>query len=245
VFPLRDENPTLSVPIVTVLLIATNVLVWLYVEGAGYSAHLLTDAVCRLGVVPADVTGLSRSSAFHVYGAAGQCAVPGLGLVTVFTGMFLHAGWLHLLGNMWFLWIFGNNVEDVMGRTRFIVFYLLVGCVATAAHVISSPASTVPTVGASGAISGIMGAYLLLYPRVRIQTLFVFIIFLRVIPVPAWLVLILWFALQALTAYATPADTGGIAVWAHVGGFVAGVVLVRLFVDATRVRKRAQHAVVR
>lgn len=128
-----------------------------------------------------------------------------------------------------------------MGHGRFLAFYLLVGLAAALAHIASAPGSIVPTVGASGAISGVMGAYLVLYPRVRIQTLFVFIIFLRVIPVPAWLVLIMWFALQVLTGYATAVDTGGVAVWAHVGGFVAGVLLVRLFVNSSLVAARRER----
>ncbi|MEO5511722.1 MAG: rhomboid family intramembrane serine protease [Longimicrobiales bacterium] len=237
-FPLRDENPTLKTPVVTVILIVANVIVWLYVQGAGYSERLLGESVCGLGLIPAEVTGLA---AVVVRGEA-PCALGGLAFGAVFTSMFLHASWLHLLGNMWFLWLFGNNVEDVMGHGRFLAFYVLVGLAAAGAHVMSGPGSVIPTVGASGAISGIMGAYLLLYPRVRIQTLFVFIIFLRVIPVPAWLVLILWFALQALTAYATSSDTGGVAVWAHVGGFVAGLVMVKVFVDTKLIAARSERA---
>jgi membrane associated rhomboid family serine protease len=235
-FPLRDENPTLKTPVITVTLIVANVVVWLYVQGAGYSERVLGESVCWLGLIPAEVTGVAAEAGMQ------PCVLGGLAFGAVVTSMFLHAGWLHLLGNMWFLWLFGNNVEDVMGHARFLAFYILVGLAASAAHVLSSPGSVLPTVGASGAISGIMGAYLMLYPRVRIQTLFVFIIFLRVIPVPAWLVLVLWFALQVLTAYATPADTGGVAVWAHVGGFVAGLVLVRLFVDAKLVAARRARA---
>jgi membrane associated rhomboid family serine protease len=142
---------------------------------------------------------------------------------------------------MWFLWLFGNNVEDVMGHGRFLVFYLLVGLAAAGAHIVSAPGSVIPTVGASGAISGIMGAYLLLYPRVRIQTLFVFVIFLRIIPVPAWLVLIMWFGLQVLMGYASPVDTGGVAVFAHIGGFLAGLVLVKLFVDRDLIAARHER----
>jgi membrane associated rhomboid family serine protease len=239
VFPLRDENPTLKTAVVTVIVIVANVVVWLYVQGAGYSARVMAESVCQLGLIPAEVTGLAGSVRPD---ASLPCVLGGLTYSAAFSSMFLHGGWLHLLGNMWFLWLFGNNVEDVMGHGRFIVFYLLVGLAATVAHVLSAPGSVLPTIGASGAISGIMGAYLVLYPRVRIQTVFVFIIFLRVIPVPAWLVLIMWFALQVMTGYATPADTGGVAVWAHVGGFVAGVVMVRVFVNSGLMAARRERA---
>lgn len=241
-FPLRDDNPTFLTPVVTIAIILANVLAWLYVEGAGFSSHVLGETVCRFGMIPAEITGRTGGYGGVEY-ATGMpaCAFGGLTVAAIFTSMFMHGGWLHLIGNMWFMWLFANNVEDVMGHARFLIFYLLVGLAAAGAHIISAPGSVVPTVGASGAISGIMGAYLMLYPRVRIQTLFVFIIFLRVIPVPAWLVLILWFGLQVLTGYATPVDTGGVAVWAHVGGFVAGVVLVKLFVDPKLVAARRER----
>ena len=231
VFPLRDDNPTLKTPVVTILLILANVLVWLYLQGAGFSMNVLGATVCRYGMIPAEVTNLTGEyGAIEFSPALPPCVLGGLESAGVVTSMFLHGSWVHLIGNMWFLWLFGNNIEDSMGHARFLVFYLLVGTAAGVAHIVSSPASLIPTVGASGAISGVMGAYLLLYPRVRIQTLFVFIVLLRVIPVPAWLVLILWFGLQVLAGYTTPVDTGGVAVWAHVGGFLAGVVLVKAFV---------------
>jgi membrane associated rhomboid family serine protease len=156
--------------------------------------------------------------------------------------MFLHGSWGHLLFNGLFLWVFGNNIEDVMGRGRFLVFYLLCGIAAAVTHVLLQPASAVPTVGASGAISGVMGAYLLLFPRVRVRMLFIFVIFFRVIPLPAWLVLLWWFGLQVLLgvldATALEPTQGGVAVWAHVGGFVAGLALVRLFVRPDLVTER-------
>lgn len=241
-FPLRDENPTILTAGVTITLILVNIVAWLYVEGAGSSQQVMGDVMCQFGMIPAEVTGLTGGNTGVQYSPAmPPCAFGGLELGSMITSMFLHGGWLHLIGNMWFLWLFGNNVEDVMGRARFLTFYLIVGLAAAGAHILSAPGSIVPTVGASGAISGIMGAYLLLYPRVRIQTLFVFVIFLRVIPVPAWLVLIMWFGLQVLTGYSTPIDTGSVAVWAHVGGFVAGVVLVRLFVNPKLVAARRER----
>src|SRR5690606_971814 len=163
-------------------------------------------------------------------------------LATLLTTMFLHGSWLHLLSNMWFLWLFGNNVEDSMGHLRFIVFYLLTGLAASGAHVLSSPDSPIPTVGASGAISGVMGAYLVLYPRVRIDTLFIFFFFIRIIPVSAWFVLLLWFALQLVAGMTAPAATGGVAVWAHVGGFVAGAALGKRVEDRPLVRAKRRGA---
>ena len=165
---------------------------------------------------------------------------------TPLTSMFLHGGWGHLLGNGLFFWVFGNNIEDSLGHFRFLAFYLICGLAAAAAHIIAQPASPLPTVGASGAISGILGAYLVLYPRVRVRMLFFFIVFFKVIPIPAWMVLIWWFFWQlvaALPELRNGADlSGGVAVWAHVGGFVAGVVLVKLFENRRLVVRRTVSA---
>ena len=235
-FPLRDDNPTLKTPIVTVVLILANVLVWVYVQGMGYSVDVLANTVCTFGAIPAELTGQIDTR----NGRDVACELGGLTRAAVITSLFLHGGWLHLIANMWFLWLFGNNVEDSMGRGRFVIFYLIVGVVATLAHVLSAPGSPVPVVGASGAISGVMGAYLVLYPHIRIQTLFFFLIFIRIIPVPAWLVLLYWFALQVFSGWADPLGESGVAVWAHAGGFVAGVVLVKLFENRRLVAAR-QH----
>ena len=241
-FPLRDDNPTLLTPFVTIVLILANVVVWLYVQGAGFSADVLGSSVCRLGAIPAEVMGQTGSyEGVDLGPGVPPCQFGGLTWQALITSMFLHGSWLHLIANMWFLWLFGNNVEDSMGHVRFIVFYLLTGLLAAAAHIVSEPSSMVPIVGASGAISGVMGAYLLLYPRIRIQTLFFFLIFIRIIAVPAWFVLIYWFALQLLSGYATPTGGGGVAFWAHVGGFVAGVVLVKLFENRMLVEHRRRH----
>jgi membrane associated rhomboid family serine protease len=161
-------------------------------------------------------------------------------VLTPLTSMFLHGGWMHLLGNSLYLWVFGNNVEDSLGRVRFLVFYLLCGLAAAFTHVMLSAGSPVPTVGASGAISGVLGGYLVLYPRVRVRTYFPPIFLFHV---PAWVVLIFWFGEQALTGIAQlspmrPDASAGVAVWAHVGGFVAGVVLVKLFARPGLVRRR-------
>jgi len=233
VFPLRDENPTELTPYITFVLVLANVAVWLMVQGAGAEAAL-TESVCSLGAIPAEITGASPSG-------RSPCAPGGLGWSALGTSMFLHGGWLHLIGNMWFLWIFGNNVEDSMGHLRFVVFYLLCGLAASGAHVVMQPASAVPMVGASGAISGVMGAYLLLYPKVRIDTLFFFVIFVRVIPLPAWFMLVYWFAIQLLGGFATPGAGGGVAFWAHVGGFVAGVLLIKPFERRQLVEAKRAH----
>jgi membrane associated rhomboid family serine protease len=159
---------------------------------------------------------------------------------TVLTALFLHGGWLHLIANMWFLWLFGNNVEDSMGHLRYLAFYVLAGVLAAAAHIVSDPASPVPMVGASGAVSGLMGAYLVLYPKVRIHTLFIIVFIIRIIPVPAWIVLLFWFAIQLASGYFASGHVG-VAFWAHVGGFVAGVALVKLFENRTLVEARRRR----
>ncbi|MDT8435470.1 MAG: rhomboid family intramembrane serine protease [Gemmatimonadota bacterium] len=227
-FPLRDENPTELLPFVTALLIGTNVLVWLGVQGAG-AGELFLRSLCEYGAIPGEITGAIATGSRVPLGPA-RCTTGGGGELTVLTSMFLHGGWMHLIGNMWFLWVFGNNIEDSMGHARFLVFYLLCGGLAAAAHILTDPASGVPVVGASGAISGIMGAYLVLYPRVRVHTLVILLLFVRVIPLPAVALLGLWFLLQVLSGTAATAGAGGgVAFWAHVGGFIAGVLLVKLF----------------
>jgi membrane associated rhomboid family serine protease len=157
--------------------------------------------------------------------------------------MFLHGGWLHLLGNLWFLWVFGNNVEDSMGPARFVAFYLLCGVVAAAAQVAANPDSVIPMVGASGAISGVMGAYIVLYPRVRVHMFTWFIIPFRFV-MPAWLMLGYWFLLQVIGGLPTlQAESGGVAFWAHAGGFVAGMLLVWLFRDMALFNRRTRPVV--
>jgi membrane associated rhomboid family serine protease len=152
--------------------------------------------------------------------------VDGAQIHTVFTSMFLHGGWLHLAGNMLFLWIFGDNMEDEMGHFGYLLFYLASGVGAALIHVISDPSSIVPTVGASGAIAGVMGGYLLLFPKARVDILFIFIFFFRIFPCPAWIMLLLWLALQFFGGFATAgSDGGGVAYWAHAGGFAVGIVL--------------------
>jgi len=235
-FPLRDENPTLLTPYATMAIIAINVVVWLTVQGMGASQPLL-HSLCAYGSIPGALTGRLADGATIDFGGYG-CQVSGRGWSTVLTSMFMHGGWMHLVGNMWFLWVFGNNIEDSMGHGRFVLFYLLTGVLASAAHVAADPSSAVPVVGASGAISGIMGAYLLLYPTVRIQTLFILVIFIRVFRVPAWVMLGYWFMLQLASGAVSGGQGGGVAFWAHVGGFVAGLVLIKPFERASLVKAR-------
>jgi membrane associated rhomboid family serine protease len=241
-FPLYDDNPTEIFPLVTLVIMGACAGTWVLLQGAGFSEPDLLGSVCSFGTIPAEITGGAGRAG--PYSGGGPCRLGGLTWPTMITSMFLHGGWLHLVGNLWFLWIFGNNVEDSMGHGRFMVFYLLTGLVATGAHIASDPSSTLPMVGASGAISAIMGAYLVLYPKARVHTLFIIIIFIRVFPLPAWYFLLFWFSLQvAFSRLLMTGGGGGVAFWAHIGGFVAGVALVKLFqnrvlVDAKRSRVR-------
>lgn len=239
--PLRDDNPTILTPWVTVALIVANVVVWVYLEGAGASPRLLNGAVCRYGMIPAEVTGQTGGYGGVLLGPGSPpCRFGGITWQAIFTSMFLHGSWLHLIGNMWFLWLFGNNVEDSMGHVRYLVFYLLTGSAAAGAQILSGPSSPVPTIGASGAISGVMGAYLVLYPRIRVETLFFIFFFIRIIAIPAWFILGEWFVVQFISTQTGPKTGGGVAFWAHVGGFVAGAALVKLFENRKLVRAREQ-----
>jgi membrane associated rhomboid family serine protease len=242
--PLSDENPTLHTPWMTWALLGTTIATWLVIQGAGFS-EALPISICNLGLVPGEITGQAQVGLGVPLGDGMACVVDRepINRLTPLTSMFLHGGWGHLLGNMLFLWVFGNNIEDSMGPGRFLAFYLLCGVVAAAAHVAVEPGSPIPTVGASGAISGVMGAYLVLYPRVRVNMLFIFIIFFKVLSIPAWLVLIWWFALQVLSGIPQlspmrPEVSSGVAVWAHIGGFVAGLFLIKLFENRTLVARR-------
>ncbi|MBL7952088.1 MAG: rhomboid family intramembrane serine protease [Flavobacteriales bacterium] len=230
-FPYHDENKTQRTPYVTFVLIGINVLAWLLVQGAG-SAYELAMSVCNFGLVPGEFTGNAEPGSGFLMAEDLACVVdPGHQYHTVLTSMFMHGSWMHLLGNMWFLWLFGNNVEDSMTRPRFVLFYLLCGLGAALLQVYTDPASVIPMVGASGAISGVMGAYLLLFPRVKV---FVFVP-LGFIPfnfaLPAWTMLLYWFGLQLLGGFGGVMNetSGGVAFWAHVGGFAAGLLLIKLF----------------
>ncbi len=242
--PLSDENPTLNTPWMTWVIIGVTIAVWFLVQGAGNPPSVAVS-VCELGMVPGELTRQAPVGLALPLGPGLACVIDRdpINVLTPLISIFLHGGWVHLLGNMLFLWVFGNNIEDSMGPGRFLTFYLLCGLIAAAAHVLVDPASPVPTVGASGAISGVMGAYLVLYPRVRVNMLFFFLIFFKVIPLPAWLVLVWWFLLQVLAGVpqlsaVRPDVSSGVAVWAHIGGFIAGVVLIKVFENPVLVARR-------
>jgi membrane associated rhomboid family serine protease len=244
-FPYHDENETQRVPLVTLALIAANVAAWVLVQGAG-APRALAASVCDLGLIPGELTGMAPAGTAFPMGRGLVCLTdPGPQAGHLFSSMFLHGSWMHLLGNMWFLWLFGNNVEDAMTRPRFILFYLLTGLAADGLQVAADPASAIPMVGASGAISGVMGGYLLLYPGVKVWTLIPLGVFTRSVALPAWVMLLYWAGLQLLGGAARAAaggGGGGVAFWAHLGGFVAGAALVKLFARREQVSAhRAGH----
>jgi membrane associated rhomboid family serine protease len=242
-FPYRDENVTLRTPIATFGLIAANVASWLLVQGAG-SPVALAASVCNLGLVAGELTGKLPPGTEFPMGDGLVCVVdPGRQMLHVLTHMFLHGSWMHLLGNMWFLWIFGNNVEDSMGHVRFVVFYLVCGLAAAALQVAVTPASPIPMVGASGAISGVMGAYVVLYPFARVFVLLPLGFFVTTVAMPAWTMIGYWALLQLLSGVGSlgAQEGGGVAFWAHLGGLIAGVVLVRLFARGDYVEEHRAH----
>ena len=218
-FPIKDDVPTLRKPRVTIALIAINTLVFLYSWSLGVrgSQIFLFD----FGYTP-----------YLFFGADGQYLLPSWIYLTPFTSMFLHGGWMHLIGNMLFLWIFGNNIEDYFGPVKFVIFYLLSGLAAIALYTLFNPSSQVPLVGASGAIAGVMGAYMVLHPHARITCLFFFFL-ITFIVLPAKLVLGLWFFYQIIMSVLGSTSGGGVAWLAHVGGFVFGWLILRLFLKIT------------
>ncbi|HVY65696.1 MAG TPA: rhomboid family intramembrane serine protease [Gammaproteobacteria bacterium] len=224
--PLRDDNPVRSRPVVTISIIVLCTLVFLW--ELTLSPRAERQAMYLLGFIPALLLGNATLE--------GPTWVPAP--VTIVTAMFLHGGLLHLGGNMLYLWIFGDNVEDRLGRGRFIVFYLVCGTVAAIGQAVADPSSEVPMIGASGAISGVLGAYLVLYPRARVLVLLPLLIIFYTVRVPAVVVLGLWFAGQLLSSLAAPPGSGGgVAFAAHVGGFVAGVLTIRFFLRERRRRR--------
>lgn len=218
--PLRDSEPTQSTPVVTLGLIAVNLLVFLYeLSLDDYSLHHLL----RLwGMVPGDFEP-----------------------ITLFTSMFLHGGWMHVLGNVWFLWVFGDNIEDILGHERFVLFYLGCGVMAGLTHMVFNPGSMMPAIGASGAISGVMGAYLVRFPRSRVHTVVFFLILFTTIEVPAVLMIGYWFLVQLLSGFGQLAmvgpEQGGTAWFAHIGGFLAGMFWIRHIPQRPRWRIRQEY----
>ncbi len=240
-FPYKDDNPTELPPIVTVAIIAANVLVWLFIQGMG-SSEALVRSVCDLGLVPGELLQTAKPGSGVELAPGLFCVVGAPHYTTILTSMFTHGGWLHLIGNMVFLWVFGNNIEDVMGHVRFVVFYLLCGVVAAGAQMLVGPNSVVPMVGASGAISGVLGAYLLLYPRVRVHTLLFFGFYVTTVALPAYVMLGYWAVLQLLGGVVSLSgiDQGGTAFFAHIGGFATGLLLIRFFASDDALRRRPQ-----
>lgn len=222
-FPLRDDNPRESFPIVTVALIAVNVLVQIY--QAMMSPELAQRFVRAAGAIPFEITSLTDIVRYPDHPPA-IVPIP----LTLLTAMFVHGGWIHLLSNMWYLWLFGDNIEDSMGHLRFILFYLLVGLAAGLLHTFVNPTSVLPMVGASGAIAGVLGAYLLQFPRANVRCLLFIVVFVTFIHVPAFIVLGFWFVIQLIQALTGHASS--VAWFAHIGGFVAGLLLIKLFVHA-------------
>ena len=231
-FPLKDDNPSHSTPIVTTGLILANVLVFLYQfsleVGDGQGARAGEAFIKEFGLVPCRLTGFDR-----------DCP-SGLDLpspvLTIFSSMFMHGGLFHIAGNMLYLWIFGNNVEDTLGHARYLIFYLASGVAAALAQTAIGPGSPVPMVGASGAVSGVLGAYLLLFPHAHVTTLIVLGFFFRLVKIPAVIVLGFWIVVQVITGLGSFGASGGVAFFAHIGGFVAGMGL--LFVLRPRVSAR-------
>ena len=247
--PYRDENSTERLAVITLVVIGLNVLVWFLVQGAG-STQVLPDgsvsglaaSICNLGLIPGELMLKVRPGAGLEMGGGLVCAMDeGRQASHVLTSMFLHGSWLHLIFNMWFLWIFGNNVEDSMGRGRFVVFYLLAGVGAAAFQVAANTASPVPMVGASGAISGVMGAYVVLYPRVKVYTLVPIGFFLTTIALPAWAMLGYWIVLQLLPVLTGLGAGGGTAFWAHIGGFLVGVATIKLFARSDYIARKRER----
>lgn len=232
--PISDENPAVRRPYVTYALIALNALAWFFELSRGNEiADGVTNSTLDYGAIPYFILHGIRD---------GHLILPGLHTIelhqevpwpfTILTSMFMHGSWMHIIGNMWFLWIFGDNVEDAMGHVRYVFFYLLCGLAAAMAQILSQPSSTMPMVGASGAIAGVLGAYLMLYPHARVRCLWILFILITTVYVPAWLLLGIWF----LSQFLIPGT--GVAWMAHVGGFVTGFLLVRLFVPRPPPRRR-------
>jgi membrane associated rhomboid family serine protease len=249
---LKDDIPTRRFPILTVALIAINVIVYFLVEQGGFTlGGVGEDRALEYGAIPYEVTHPGEECVEQ--GLQLACGEPrgDTGMapwwVTIFTSMFLHGGLLHLGGNMLFLWIFGNNIEDSMGRARFVLFYVLGGLAALAAQVLTDTNAAVPTIGASGAIAAVLGGYALLYPRARVVTVVFIIIFFTIVELPALLVLGLWFLIQVLYGASEVSqplgESGGVAYFAHIGGFVFGLLLIKLFAsDVQEDYERAHRA---
>ncbi len=229
-FPISDDNPRVHFPLATMVIIGLNVVVWVFVQGLG-DPRALAQSLCLYALVPGELLGNVAPGTQIAVSENLACQFDGEpNPLSLFSSMFMHGGWFHIIGNMWFLWVFGDNVEDEMGPVRFAIFYLTCGLAAAFAQIVTNPGSLIPMVGASGAIGGVMGGYALLFPRVRVNLLIILGFYVTTVAVPAIFMLGYWFLLQLLQGLpALGTERGGVAFWAHVGGFVAGLALVKLF----------------
>ena len=241
-FPLKDENPTLHWSIITYLIIAVNAAVWVVVQGMGFEPSL-TKSVFSFGLIPGELLKtIAPGTSIPISEHLSYVIEATPNWATLVTSMFMHGGWFHIIGNMWFLFVFGDNVEDSMGAFRFMLFYLMCGLAAVGAQIMLSPDSAAPMVGASGAISGVLGAYVVLYPRAPIHTLVFLGFFVTRIIVPAYFMLGYWFFLQLFgTLPRLGSESGGVAFAAHVGGFVAGIVLIFFFKRRDRMKEKKRN----
>ena len=232
-FPLKDHTPRWSFPGVTLVLILANVAIFLYQFSlASTSPQAMHSFVMTFGAIPARV-GAAMSGDYSLV----------MGVGPLLTSIFLHGGWMHLIGNMWFLWVFGDNIEDELGHGVYLIFYIISGLMASVVHILMSPSSNIPIVGARGAIAGVMGAYMIRFPMSRVVTLIPLFIIFTTIELPAFVLLLYWFGIQFFSGAMTlnEASSGGVAWWAHVGGFLTGIVLIWLRPRRRRYRRIYHH----
>lgn len=225
-FPYKDDNPTRTFPFITIILIVANILIFIYTLANMSNIEEYKNIIYSYGAIPSHLLSFDRAQPIH----------PSL---TVFTSMFMHGGFLHIASNMLYLWIFGNNIEDTLGHFRFLFFYLVCGIVAAYSHAVTAPSSLMPMIGASGAVSGVLGAYLLLYPRARVHTLVFLGFFVQIIRLPAYFVIGFWIVIQIINGLVSKgvADQGGVAWFAHIGGFIFGLLLIMLLLRQRRKKR--------
>ncbi len=218
-FPLRDTIPSNKFPFITISIIIINLVIFFYEVSLGQNLEIFIQ---NFGVIPAKFTTFWKEDPTQIAGL----------VITPFSSIFLHGGWMHVISNMWYLWIFGDNIEDRTGHFRFFIFYIICGLIANATHIVTNVGSNIPTIGASGAVAGVMGAYFLLFPRSKITTLFFLVIFIQIVRIPALFFLGFWIVLQIISgtlSMGLDSQTGGVAWWAHIGGFFSGLLLILFF----------------
>jgi membrane associated rhomboid family serine protease len=236
-FPLHDDNPRIGMPWATLGLIAANALVWFFVEALGFH-KAVSHSICEFGMISGELLQRATPGTHFQLTADTICVLGDTpNWRTVFSSMFIHGGWFHLISNLWFLWVFGKNVESGMGSIRYLLFYFVAGATAAAIHIASNPESTIPAVGASGAIGAVMGAYLVLYPKVGVH---LWIVFTRIV-VPAYSMMAFWLFVQVVTFFTSIGQPGDMPFWLHVGGFVAGLGFVFLFRNKALVDRHPYH----